>query len=54
VREYIDKSDNVAVLIYHLVLPARPRRAVFDETVDETMKDVCVEFEKRYKVKFLE
>ena len=52
--EYIHKSHNVSVLIYHLVFPAKYRRAVFDVKVDETVKDVCMEIEKRYQVKFLE
>ena len=52
--EYIHKSHNVSVLIYHLVFPAKYRRAVFDGGVDETVKDVCMEIEKRYQVKFLE
>ena len=52
--EYIHKSHNVSVLIYHLVFPAKYRRAVFDAGVDETVKDVCMEIEKRYQVKFLE
>lgn len=52
--EYIHKSHNVTVLIYHLVFPAKYRRAVFDEKVDEELKDVCLEIEKRYQIKFLE
>jgi REP element-mobilizing transposase RayT len=44
----------VTVLIYHLVFPAKYRRAVFDEKVDEELKDVCLEIEKRYQIKFLE
>ena len=52
--EYIHKRHNVSVLIYHLVFPAKYRRAVFDAGVDETVKDVCMEIEKRYQVKFLE
>ena len=52
--EYIHKSHNVTVLLYHLVLPAKYRRAVFDEQVDEVVKDVCLEIEKRYQVRFLE
>jgi REP element-mobilizing transposase RayT len=54
VSEYIHKSHNVTVLIYHLVFPAKYRRAVFDEKVDEELKDVCLEIEKRYQIKFLE
>ena len=52
--EYVHKSHNVTVLIYHLVFPAKYRRAVFDKDVDELMKEVCMEIEKRYQVKFLE
>lgn len=52
--EYVHKSHNVTILIYHLVLPAKYRRAVFDSQVDSVMKDVCLEIEKRYQIKFLE
>ena len=52
--EYSHKSHNVTVLLYHLVLPAKYRRAVIDKQVDEVMKDVCLEIEKRYQVRFLE
>ena len=54
VSEYVHKSHNVTVLIYHLVFPAKYRRAVFDKSVDETVKDVCIEIEKRYQMKLLE
>lgn len=40
--------------MYHLVFPAKYRRAVFESTVDETLKDICLEIEKRYEIKFLE
>src|SRR4030042_7008154 len=52
--DYIRKSHNVTVLIYHLVFPAKYRRAVFDDAVDQAMKEVCIEIEKRYQMKFLE
>ncbi len=52
--EYIHKSHNVTVLIYHLVFPAKYRRAVFDEDVDEVVKSVCLDIERRYQIKFLE
>ena len=52
--EYIHKSHNVTVLLYHLVFPAKYRRAVFDEAVDTELKSVCLEIEDRYQVKFLE
>jgi putative transposase len=50
----VHKSNNVTVLIYHLVFPAKYRRAVFDNEVDEAVKEVCLEIEKRYQMKFLE
>ena len=52
--EYIHKSHNVSVLLYHLVFPAKYRRAVFDESVDQLLREVCLEIEQRYEVKFIE
>ena len=51
---YIHKSHNVTVLLYHLVFPAKYRRVVFDDQVDEVLQAVCLEIEKRYQIKFLE
>jgi putative transposase len=36
------------------VFPAKYRRAVFDEQVDEVLREVCLEIEKRYEIKFVE
>ena len=52
--EYINKSHNVSILLYHFVCPAKYRKVVFDKGVDETLKEVCLEIEKRYEVHFLE
>jgi len=54
VSEYIHKSHNVTVLLYHLVFPAKYRRAVFDVKVDKELERTCREIEKRYQVNFLE
>ena len=48
------KSHNVSVLLYHLVCPAKYRRAVFSERVDIELKDVCLEISQRYEVVFIE
>ncbi len=40
--------------MYHLVFPAKYRRAVFDDIVDEELRGVCLEIEQRYELKFLE
>ena len=52
--EYVHKSHNVSVLMYHLVFPAKYRRVVFDDHVDEVLKEVCLGIADRYQVKFLE
>lgn len=52
--QYIHKSHNVSVLIYHLVCPAKYRRVVFDEAIDRSLKNLCMEIEKRYEINFLE
>ena len=51
---YIHKSHNVTVLLYHLVFPAKYRRAVFDAGVDQALRGVCLGIEARYQLKFLE
>jgi len=51
---YIHKSYNVSVLIYHLEFPAKYRRAEFDDHVDRVVRDICLEIENRYEIKFLE
>src|SRR5271170_4132500 len=52
--EYLHKSHNVTLLLYHLVFPAKYRKAVFDKAVDSELKEICLEIEKRYQIKFLE
>jgi REP element-mobilizing transposase RayT len=50
----IRESQNVSILLYHFVCPAKYRRAVFDRQVDEVLKDVCLEIAKRYQIEFIE
>lgn len=52
--EYVHKKHNVSVLMYHIVCPAKYRRAVFSEEVDKVLREVCTEIEKRYEITFLE
>ena len=52
--EYIHKSHNVSILLYHYVCPAKYRKIVISKAVDMTMKEICLEIEKRYEVHFLE
>jgi REP element-mobilizing transposase RayT len=50
----IRKSHNVSILVYHFVCPAKYRRAVIDEKVDQVLKEICLEIAERYQIEFLE
>ena len=52
--EYIHKSHNVSVLLYHYVCPAKYRKVVFTEEVDNALREVCDEISKRYDINFIE
>jgi REP element-mobilizing transposase RayT len=49
-----EKSHNKTLLLYHLVFPAKYRRKVFDESVDKTLKTICLEISDRYEIHFVE
>ena len=52
--QHIYKSHNKTLLLYHLVFPAKYRKKVFDEEVDNTLKDVCLEISDCYEIYFVE
>ncbi len=52
--EYIHKSHNVSVLLYHLVCPAKYRKVVFSREVDLELKGICLEIANRYEIEFIE
>ena len=52
--EYIHKSHNVSVLLYYYVCPSKYRRIVFFESVDKSLKEICLEISKRYEIEFIE
>ena len=53
--QYLYLSHNVSNLVYHIVCPAKYRRVVFDETVDEHLRQIFLEIEKSYDyIVFLE
>jgi len=51
---YIHKSHNVSVLLYHIICPAKYRKAVFSEEVSDELKEICIEISKRYEIHFIE
>ena len=52
--EFLHKSHNVSVLLYHLVCPAKYRKVVFTQEVETELRSACLEIEQRYEIKFLE
>ena len=40
--------------MYHLVFLAKYRRVIYEERIEEELKEVYLEVEKRYEIKFLE
>jgi len=52
--EYIHKTHNVSVLLYHLVCPTKYRRVVIDGNVEKILVEVCQEISQRYEINFLE
>ena len=53
-KKYIRKSHNVSLLMYHIVCPAKYRKAIFTDDLDIYLKDVCIEISHRYEIVFLE
>lgn len=52
--EYIHKRHNVNILLYHLVCPAKYRKAVFTQEVENELKKICDEISERYEINFIE
>jgi REP element-mobilizing transposase RayT len=52
--EYIHKHHNVSVFIYYIVCPAKYRKTIFTNEVDLKLKQICIELENRYDIKFIE
>ena len=41
-------------MLYHFVCPAKYRRVVFTEAIDQSLKEICLEISKRYEISFIE
>lgn len=52
---YLHLSHNVSNLVYHFVCPAKYRRIVISDAVDECIRQTCAVIELRYEwIEFLE
>jgi REP element-mobilizing transposase RayT len=54
VSEHIFKRHNKTLLLYHIVCPAKYRRKVFTEAVENTLKEVCMGIAERHEIHFVE
>jgi len=54
VTEHRIKRHNKTLLLYHIVCPAKYRRKVFTEAVEQTLKEVCLGIQERYEIHFIE
>ena len=52
--EFVHRSHSVSVLLYHFVCPAKYRKVIFSDEVDNALREACEEISKRYDIKFLE
>ncbi|MCK5082506.1 IS200/IS605 family transposase [Candidatus Pacearchaeota archaeon] len=52
--EHVLKSHNKTLLMYHLVCPAKYRRKVFSDGVEESIKEICLAIDERYEIHFIE
>jgi putative transposase len=52
--KHVYKRHNKNLLLYHIVCPAKYRRKVFAEEVEQGLKQICLEIEKRYEIGYME
>lgn len=50
----LKKSHSASELVYHLVCPIKYRRKIFTSGNELALKEIALELEKRYELKFLE
>jgi len=42
------------LLLYHFVFPSKYRKKVFDDRVDNKLREICIEISQRYEINFVE
>ena len=51
---HITKRHNKTCLLYHVVCPVKYRREVLTDGVVRSLKEICLEIQKRYDIHFIE
>jgi putative transposase len=52
--KHIRKQHNVSLLLYHFVCPAKYRKKIFTELVEQSLKEICAQIEVTYEIRFVE
>jgi REP element-mobilizing transposase RayT len=52
--DHILKRHNKNLLLYHIVCPAKYRRKVFTDQVENTLQEICKGISERYEIHFIE
>ena len=52
--EHLVRRHNKNLLLYHYVCPAKYRRKIFTEEVEEYLKEVCQQISNGYEIYFVE
>ena len=52
--EYISKSHNKSLLLYHVVLSVKYRRSVLTNEVVDTLVNTCMDLQERTDITFIE
>ncbi|MBN1225211.1 MAG: IS200/IS605 family transposase [Candidatus Aminicenantes bacterium] len=52
--DHILKKHKKNLLLYHIVFPAKYRRKVFTEQVEQTLMEICQGISDRYEIHFIE
>jgi putative transposase len=54
ISEYTYRNHNGSILAYHLIIPVKYRRVIFDPEVEmRILKTICQNIKERYERRFL-
>ena len=52
--DHITKRHNKSLVLYHLVCPVKYRKKIFNDSIEQTLKNVCEGISYRYEIHFVE
>jgi REP element-mobilizing transposase RayT len=52
--EHAYKRHNKSLLLYHLVIVVKYRKDIITESVENTIRDICIKISNIYEIKFVE